>query len=253
MPTSPKATGQQESKTLMWFEHEIVTRTPQVGILDGVSLGVLSIAENAGRLAGEWKSHRILMHDLDTEQVTAMLGELLGAVVQMGHTVGISLESLAEYQVQRVRSAPTGAHHRKTTPAAAPAKPSTAGEEGVASTRPARSRKRIADAGPPKDVAPRRRRAASTLPGEASPATTAKPARSAAHASRTIRLASSGSAPLPTAGARTESSPKPTRRQHRATSPVTIQPTLLGAEPTAASQKKPASTSAKRTRSAAVS
>jgi NTP pyrophosphatase (non-canonical NTP hydrolase) len=231
MATVRRVIPLQDQKSLAWFEQAVLDQMPQVGILDGASLGCLGIAESAGRLAGEWKRHRILMHDLDTEQVTATLGELLAAVVQMAHAAGVSLESLAEGQIQRMRMAPErGVRQRKArstaTPMIAPA-----GEQASVTTRPARRHTRDVPVEQPEltCATPRRRRS--------SKATALKELPASEMPARTPRRRSAASPPAK------EHAVPPSRRQRRAVASVPIQPTLLADESVRQSRRKPASRS----------
>jgi hypothetical protein len=245
MPKLAKATTQHDTKTLAWFEHEILMHTPQVGILDGASLGAYAISEFAGNLAGEWKRHRVLMQDLDTKQVTTTLGELLGAVVQMAHAVGVSLESLAEGQVQRVRTAPAGARHRKTAPAEIPAKASAGGEDIPRAPRTTRSSKRTGGTAPSEPAAPRRGRASTRSQGEASLAPLTKPARSPSRIPRLAPTTKAGSSPAPKSPARAPSPSVPGRKR-RAAAPATVQPMLLGGDSAVKRRKQSAVAATKR-------
>jgi|GEM_PF-2787592 len=105
MAHSSKKSIQEEAKTITWFEREILSHKSPHGILDEASIGIWSIIEQSGLLAGEWKNHRNLMHDLDTEKVSLALGTLLSAAVHTAHAVGISLESVMALQVERERVA----------------------------------------------------------------------------------------------------------------------------------------------------
>ena len=102
MSAGRKTPSLSDATTIAWFEREIVAHTPQHSILDATSLGVWTIAEHAGLLAGAWKQHRILLQDLNTEQVATTLGALLGAIALTAHAVGIPLEVVLQQQVERV-------------------------------------------------------------------------------------------------------------------------------------------------------
>ena len=90
-------------KTITWFEQTIKDVTPTTGILASVDQGIWSIAETAGQLAGIWRRHRNQMHDLNDESVTQALGELLAAIVQTAHAVGVPLETIMTEQTERMR------------------------------------------------------------------------------------------------------------------------------------------------------
>ena len=123
MPSSKKtpALVLPQAKTIADFEREIQAQTPRQSILDATSLGIWSICEQAGALAGLWKQHRILLQDLDTAQVTVALGELLGAIAQTAHAIGIPLETVAQQQVARGQAAlPAPARPRKAPLATEP-------------------------------------------------------------------------------------------------------------------------------------
>jgi hypothetical protein len=103
---SRKGTSTKEGKTIAWFEREIQAHTPTTSLLDATSLGIWSIAEESGVLAGVWKKHRILQQDLDLAVLSAALGELLAAVVCTASAVDLSLEALMEQQAARVQLQP---------------------------------------------------------------------------------------------------------------------------------------------------
>lgn len=102
MPKLGKTVATPETQTMAWFEHEIITHTPQLSIFDAASLGIWTIAEQSGQLAGTWKQHRILQQDLDTAKITTVLGEMLAAIAQTAHAIGIPLEAVMQQQVERV-------------------------------------------------------------------------------------------------------------------------------------------------------
>jgi hypothetical protein len=238
MPRSSKASSPQEPKSLLWLEQEILALTPQVGILDGASLGYLSVAEHVGKLAGAWRDHRILMRDLDTELVTASLGELLGSVVQMAHAVGVSLETVAEGQVQRMRATPMRVRQQK-----APAKPlskTIPPTNTLVSDAPAPPRRRKAQTQPAITVpAPhtstQRRRTSTTSPVGTATASKTAPAQPTSRSPRATR-SPAPAASFPSAKHTGVVAPTPRTSKRRRSAPPTIQPTLLRGEP--ATQRK---------------
>ncbi len=105
-----------EPKTLSMLAEEILVNTPKQSILDATSLGIWSIVEQSGILAGAWKRHRIFMEDLDTEQVAAALGAIFAAMVQTTAAIGMDLETVIERQIEQLRTAPTKKGTRVTQP-----------------------------------------------------------------------------------------------------------------------------------------
>lgn len=157
-----------DTKTLASFAHEVIAGLPQQGILDATSLGIFSIAEQSGLLSGEWKRHRNLMQDLDLEKVAGALGELLAAIAQTAHAVGISLDAVMTQHLDRLQTVgSTPARQRKTLTSAAPLQSGTPGSAprcrqisqtrtgsgedprpGAAATRSARPRNRATPSAP---------------------------------------------------------------------------------------------------------
>ena len=108
MTKPTKAAIPAPPKTIAWFEQAITDATPTTGILASVDQGIWSIAETSGQLAGIWRRHRNQMQDLDEGAVTQALGELLAAIVQTAHAIGVPLETIMTEQAERMRGS---AHH----------------------------------------------------------------------------------------------------------------------------------------------
>jgi len=91
-----------DTLTFAGFACQVVAASPPKGVLDAASQGVWGVAEQAGLLAGAWRRHRNLMHEMDVPAVTAILGELLVAVAQTAHALGVPLEVVAQQQLARL-------------------------------------------------------------------------------------------------------------------------------------------------------
>ncbi len=253
MPRSPKATSPHESRSLRGLEQEILAHSPQVGILDSASLGFFAVAANVGELAAAWRDHRILMQDLNTEVVTVSLGELLGAVVQMAHAVGISLDTLAEGQIQRMSTAPGQVRKRK-----APAtirKNSPLASEPTLEAAPASRRKRTPRGQTPTETSllppvTRSRGSSPTSHGKATEKDSS-PTPTVPRPSRAARSPSSAAAVPPPAPVDTVPPALPTAtRRRRTTPPAPMQSTVLGDEPVTQRRQQAPTSGRSRSRAA---
>ena len=139
MTKPTKVTTPATPKTIAWFEQAITAATPTTGILASVDQGIWSIAETSGQLAGIWRRHRNQMQDLDDGAVTQALGELLAAIVQTAHAIGVPLETIMTEQAERMRKIRHDTVARKTKP-----HPTTPAREMVEHTsRQSRPRTRV--------------------------------------------------------------------------------------------------------------
>jgi hypothetical protein len=234
MSASRKTSTSPVEKTINWFEHEILAHTAQQSLLDATSLGIWTICEQSGILAGAWKQHRILRQDLNVEQVTAALGELLAAIAQTAHAIDAPLETLMQQQVARAQAL-AGSRQRKLAPAASPRQALAAVTFAVAESAPTQrgsDTPAIPPAAKPRRGRPRRADVAqvSAPPPETPTPVSSRPV-SAVKRERRPKLPVS-SAPIP---APVISMPTPSRRAQRT---IPVQPILFDDAVTTAAPKR---------------
>ncbi len=226
-----------ETKTIAWFQHEIVANTPKQSILDATSLGIFSIAEQSGKLVGAWKQHRLLMQDLDTELVAVALGDLLAALAQTADAIGMSLDAIADQQIEQVRAQSQATISRRKAPAVVPVASLT-----PPSMPPAKVAKSPHSAAPiemqgPVDTVKRRpgrpRKTPPVVPVEPIPTRSAMPVPDIAPTALPRRRAKQ---PSPQAEASPVESLSPPKRRRQHVEASTVQPALL-IEPVAVTKR----------------